>query len=72
MFSGSEPSKKYQLSKEDLSKMGQVILWSSGSAIVGALITLLPQINFPVQWLFLVPVVNTLLVALKKFVDKNL
>lgn len=72
LFSGEQPSKKFELSKKDLSKAGQVVLWSGASAIIGALITLLPQINFPVQWLFLVPLVNTLLVTLKKFIVDNL
>jgi len=72
LFSGTSPSQKYQISKEDLLKMGQVLLWSGLSAVAGALLTLLPQIDIPAGYLFLVPIINTVLVAVKKFIDKNL
>jgi len=71
LFSGTQPSQKFQLSKDDLLKMGQVILWSGASAVVGAVLTLLPQIDIPAAYLFLVPIINTVLVALKKLLDQN-
>jgi len=71
LFSGTQPSQKFQLSKDDLLKMGQVVLWSGASAVVGAVLTLLPQIDIPAAYLFLVPIINTVLVALKKLLDQN-
>jgi len=72
MFSGTQPSTRYELSEEDLKKAGQVLLWSGASAILGTIIVLVGQFNVPIQWLFLVPIINSVLVAVKKFVDNNL
>lgn len=65
----NEESKQFSLNMQDLKKIGLVLLWSGASAIVAALITLIPNIDIPTQYLFLVPVINTILVSIKKFID---
>ena len=60
-------SKKYTLNKEDFSKIGTAFLWSSLSAVVGVLIVLFGQVELPAQYLFLVPVINTVLYSTQKY-----
>jgi len=63
-------SKQYQLTKEDGIKILRVAGWLVASSIVSFLITLLPQIDLgSMAWL--VPLVNTALVALKKYIKDN-
>lgn len=62
-------SKMFQLNKEDGLKILKTLGFSIGSCVVLFLINLLPQVDLPVGFLFLVPVANTLLVALKKWLD---
>lgn len=62
-------SKRFQLNKEDLWKIAQVVLWSGLSAGIVSLIGLLEALEVPVQYTFLVPLVNTVLYAALKFVN---
>lgn len=45
----------------------KVLLWSLGSALVVALIGIVQALEVPQEWLFLVPIVNTALYALKEW-----
>lgn len=60
-------SKKYTLNQIDLGKIGKVVLYAGGSAMILTLIDILPQIDIPLVWAWAVPLVNTILVILKKF-----
>ena len=62
-------SKKFSLNEEEISKVLKVALYAGGSAFIASLITLLPQINISAQWIWVVPIVNVVLVAIKKFFD---
>jgi hypothetical protein len=62
------PSTRFSLNKADLISILKVIGWTVASALVAAVIVALGNINVPAQYLFLVPIVNTLLVAIQKFV----
>jgi len=62
-------SKRFQLNKSDLIKIGYVLLWSLGSALIAQIILVIQNLNVPVEYTFLIPIVNTLLVALKKFLE---
>lgn len=65
------PSKRYRLNKQDLVKILQVILWSGVSAMLATAISLVQEIDIPMTYMVLVPVVNTTLYAAKKLVDQK-
>ena len=74
----SETSKEIQspsgqLNRQDLARIGKTFLYSMASALIGFLISLIPQLNIPMEYsmiaTFIVPVVNTLLVTIKKIID---
>ena len=71
LYVGSAPSASYQLSKVDLINIGKVVLWSCISTLVACVIALLPNVVLPLQWAWLIPLVNTVLVALYKFVSNK-
>jgi len=61
-------SKKFNLnSGEDWKGISKVFIYSGGSALVLTAINILPQIEIPAGYLWLVPIVNILLVMAKKF-----
>ena len=69
LFTGDAPSARWQISKADLISIGKVALYSVVSALVGTLIIIIPQVDVPAAWLWLVPVINIILVAVKQFFD---
>jgi len=64
-------SKRWQLDKKDLTNILKVLGYSVGSALCAALIAVLAQADIPEAWLFIVPLVNTLLVTAKKWFESN-
>ena len=64
-------SKRFTLNKEDGANILKVLAWTVASALVAALISLLNVVEFPVEWVWVVPVINTVLVALKKFITDH-
>ena len=62
-------SKKYSLNGEDLQKIVSALMWSALSTVIGSLILIVPNIAVPTAFIVLVPIVNTLLYTLKKFID---
>lgn len=63
------PSKRFRLSKVDAWKIVQVILWSGVAAMLTTTIALLQEVEIPEAYVFLVPVINTVLYAALKFVN---
>lgn len=63
-------SPQYKLNKEDLTSILKVVLWSGLSAMVGTLITVVNQLDVPAEYLFIVPIVNTVLVAVHKLLKR--
>lgn len=61
-------SPRFSLDKTDAIKILKVLGWTVASAAVAALISLLAHLQVPSQYLFLVPIANTVLVALQKFI----
>lgn len=64
-------SKKYTLNKHDLGEIAKVIGWSMASALVVILIDIVGMLEFPAEYAFVVPIVNVVLVALKKFIQEK-
>lgn len=64
-------SKRYSLNKEDFIKIAKVLGYSAASAVVGSLIVIVKEVNFPVGWTFVPAIINILLVALKKFITNS-
>jgi len=62
-------AERFKLETKDGKDAGKVFLWSAGAAIVAVLIDLIPNVNFPGGVVVLVPIVNTILVALKRFLE---
>lgn len=62
-----------QLNKQELTKIWKTFVYSMASAVVGFLITLIPGLNIPPEYAaiatFVVPIVNTILVTIKKLLD---
>ena len=65
-------SKKFKLNKNDLSKILQVLGWTVASAVVAFLIDIIPNVEIGVNYAWLIPMINTGLVALKKFIQEKL
>ncbi len=65
-------SRKYSLNETDVEKIVSAIFWSGLSASLGALILVIPDIDVPAAYVILVPVLNTILYTLKRFVDGKL
>lgn len=64
-------SKKYQLNKEDGKDILKVIGWTLLSAFVVVALDIVQAIEFPAQYAFVVPIINTTLVAVKKWVQEK-
>lgn len=64
---GKLMSKKYTLNRENLWKIFKVILWSGMAAVIASLIAVLKEIDIPAQWVWAVPIINTILYSLKEF-----
>lgn len=62
---------KYKFSRENLTHISKVFAWSAVSAVLGVVITTLSQIEFPTQYMFLVSIINTLLVAAKEYTSEQ-
>lgn len=62
-------SKKYTLTTTDGSNILKVLIYSGLSAIVVCAIGLLPDVDVPVKYAFLIPLVNVVLVAVKKYLE---
>jgi hypothetical protein len=64
-------SPKYQLNQADFIRMLKVMGWTLASTAVAVMISLLSQIEVPVEYAFLLPVINTILVGLQSFLRDN-
>jgi len=64
-------SPKYQLNQADFIRMLKVLGWTLASTAVAVLISLLSQVEVPVEYAFLLPVINTILVGLQSFLRDN-
>jgi len=65
-------SKRYTLNKKDGLKILQVLGWTISSAVIAFAIDLIPSIDVGANYAWLVPMINTVLVVLKKFVQDKL
>lgn len=67
-------SKRFSLNKEDLKSIGKVAVWTGVSAIVTYLASIVNLVEIPEGslYVYLVPIVNILLVALKKFATEHI
>jgi len=64
-------SPKYQLNEVDFIRMLKVLGWTLASTAVAVLISILSQVEVPVEYAFLLPVINTILVGLQSFLRDN-
>jgi len=60
-------SPKYQLNQEDGVRMLKVMAWSLASTIITVLIAFTNEVEVPMQYAFLLPVINTVLVGIQSF-----
>ena len=60
-------SQKYTLDKENGLKILKALGYSVISTLVVSLLNILPNVDFPAQYLWAVPVINTLLVVAKQY-----
>lgn len=64
-------SKRYTLNGTDAKGLLKVILYTVATAVVVGLIDFFSAFEFPIELLWIAPVVNTLLVALKNFFESK-
>lgn len=64
-------SPKYQLNQEDGVRMLKVLAWSLASTVVTVAIALLNQTEVPMQYAFLLPLINTALVGFQSYLRDN-
>jgi len=60
-------SQKYQLNKEDGLAILKVLGWTLASALVSGLIIVVANLEVPAEYMFLIPIVNTILYSVQKF-----
>jgi membrane protein implicated in regulation of membrane protease activity len=64
-------NKSLRFGTSEVKSVSKVFLWSFGSALVAALLSVLEVWQFPAEYAAFVPVVNTLLYAAKEFFADN-
>lgn len=60
-------SPKYTLNKHDVIEMLKVMAWSLASTIVTVLIAFAENVEVPMEYAFLLPVINTILYSVRLF-----
>ena len=65
-------STKYQLNKEDGLKILKVIGYTVASAIIAVAIDIIPNVEIGANYVWLVPIINTGLVSLKKLLENKI
>lgn len=63
--------KKYTFTQDSLVAIAKVLAWSTASALIVTLITIVEATEFPTHIAFLVPVINTALYATKEFISER-
>lgn len=61
-------SNKYSLNKADGLEILKVLGWTVASSVVAVLISVLAELEVPMQYAFLVPLANTVLFTLQRFI----
>lgn len=64
-------SPKYQLNQADGIRMLKVMAWSLASTIVTVAISIVNETILPMEYAFLLPVINTLLVGIQSYLRDN-
>ena len=64
-------AEKYKLNKEDGSKILKVVIYAGISAAIASFITILGNVEIPGGYAVMIPAINALLVAAKKFFEKS-
>lgn len=64
-------NKKYKFTRENAKSTLKVLAWSVGSSVIAGLLVLIGDTEFPKEYAIFVPIVNTILVALKEFLDEK-
>lgn len=62
-------SKRFRLNKEEALSVAKVAGWTIAAALVALGIDLVNLIEIPVEYAFIVPIINTVLYALKEFIQ---
>ena len=63
---------RYKLDATDGTNLLKVFGYSTGAAILAIIISLIAKIDIPAQYMFIVPIVNILLVAVKDFFENRI
>lgn len=64
-------AEKFFYSEYEVKKVLKVFAWTMASAIVALLISLMKIVEFPIEYAFIVPIINTVLYALSELVKDN-
>ena len=62
-------SKSFSFNRDNAKKVYKVFLWTMASALVTLGISLLGVIEMPVEYVWIVPIVNTALYTIKQLVE---
>jgi len=69
METSTVTSPKFELNKKDLTHILKVAAYAGVSAALGFVIASIDQINIPMQYAFIVPMVNVVLVSLQRYLS---
>lgn len=64
-------SPAFSFDRENAKHVFHVFLWTVGSAVVTLALAVLSGVDVPDQYVFMVPLVNTALVALKEWMTEQ-
>lgn len=63
---------KYKIDKKDMSNWLKVVIYSGVASFLGIIVANLANIDIPAQYGFIVPIINTILVAAKDFFENRM
>jgi hypothetical protein len=62
---------RFSFSQVEATKALKVFGWTMASGLVALLLSLVEVLDIPVEYAFIVPIVNTILYAVKEFIADN-
>lgn len=64
-------TKKYKFTAENAVHTSKVFVWVVLSSIVAGVISFIADVDFPKEYAVFVPIINTILVAIKEYLDEK-
>ncbi len=64
-------AKRFNVDKKDLGSWLKVLVYTILTAVIIGVVNVLSNLDLPIQYLWLAPLINTVMVALKDFISNT-